>query len=397
MPIKWNKLQRTSHPGLRRTTDGQLVVQVIRKDQKTNHEVVRTKTLPMGSSLDDALAERVRLAEEIRTLTEDKEVKASTTKLGDYARRWLVRKQREGLRAHTVDRYQDSLRLHILPFLGEHLLSDLGPGDILRWRDWAAALLMKNGKPYSKWTISSWHTVLRSILGDATVEFDLPRNPSHGVKGVRKPKAPRQHRRLTARQIQEFLRLVKIHCPQHHAITLMLVLYGLRWEEASALRREHLDVDAMELRIVQTHVRGRLYPTKNESQKLLPLHPDVLEAIEAEQVRLKVEMNPGYKEGKLFPGKTGEYRLPSSVSKGWKAVSRVMSLEFNVTPHDLRRSYQNLLRQAAVNQVVQQALMGHSSDKMTVHYSHIDMDEKRAAQDRVVDLLKFKEAQKKPS
>jgi integrase len=397
MPIKWRTLKLTKYPGIRRAPDGQLVAQVSRKDIETDRYIVRSRTLPRGSSLDEALTVRMQLVEEIRTLNEGKEEKASTTKLGDYARRWLVRKQREGLRAHTIDRYQDSLRLHILPFLGEHLLSELGPGNILRWRDWAAARLMKNGKPYSRWTISSWHTVLRSILGDATVEFDLSRNPCHGVKGVRKPKAPRQHRRLTARQIQEFLRLVKIHCPQHHAITLILVLYGLRWEEASALRREHLDVDAMELRIVQTHVRGRLYPTKNESQKLLPLHSDVLEAIEAEQVRLKVEGNPGYKEGKLFPGRNGEYRFPSSVSKGWKAVSRVMSLEFNVTPHDLRRSYQNLLRQAAVNQVVQQALMGHSSDRMTEHYSHIDMDEKRAAQDRVVDLLKFKEAQKKPS
>ena len=397
MPIKCRTLKLTKYPGIRRAPDGQLVVQVSRKDIKTNRYVVRSKTLPRGSSLDAALAVRMQLVEEIRTLNEGKEEKASTTKLGDYARRWLVRKQREGLRAHTLDRYQDSLRLHILPFLGEHLLSELGSGDIMRWQEWSASRLMKNGKPYSKWTLASWFTVLRSIISDATVEFELPRNPCHGVKGIRKPRSPRQHRRLTARQIQEFLRLVKIHCPQHHAITLMLVLYGLRWEEASALRREHLDVDAMELRIVQTHVRGHLYLTKNESQKLLPLHADVLEAIEAEQVRLKVEGNPGYKEGKLFPGRNGEYRFPSSVSKGWKAVSRVMDLEFNVTPHDLRRSYQNLLRQAAVNQVVQQAMMGHSSDGMTVHYSHVEMGEKRAAQDRVVDLLKFKEAQKKPS
>ena len=397
MPIKWSTLKHTRYPGIRRTPAGQLVVRVNCRDPRTNRDVVRTKTLPTGSNINDALAEQVRLVEEIRTRTEEKEVKASTTKLGDYARRWLVRKQREGLRAHTIDRYQDSLRLHILPFLGEHLLSDLGPGDILRWRDWAAAQLMKNGKPYSRWTVSSWHTVLRSILGDATLEFDLPRNPSQGVKGVRKPKAPRQHRRLTAKQVQEFLRLVKIHCPQHYAITLVAALYGLRWEEASALHLEHVDEEAMELRIVQAQVRRKLYSTKNENHKLLPLHPDVLGAIKAERIRLEVERNSGLKDGKLFPGKTGDYRLPSSVTKGWKVVSEVMGLGFLVTPHDLRRSYQNLLRRAAVNQVVQQALMGHSSDKMTEHYSHVDMDEKRAAQERVVDLLQFKEAQKKPS
>ena len=394
MPIKWPDLTKTRYPGVRRTPDGQIVVRVGRRDPKTRRDTVRTRTLQRGSSLRDALAVRMQLLEEIQAAAEKKDEKASTTKLGDYARRWLVRKQREGLRAHTVDRYQDSLRLHILPFLGEHLLSEIGPGDILRWRDWAASQLMKNGKPYSKWTVNSWHTVLRSILGDATIEFELSRNPCQGVRGVRKPKAPRQHRRLTAKQLQEFLRLVKAHCPQHYAITLVVALYGLRWEEASALHKEHVDEEAMELRIVQTQVRRRVYSTKNENHKLLPLHPDVLAAIKAEQARLDVERNPGQKDGLIFPARTGQYRLPSSVSKGWRVVSEAMGLDFNVTPHDLRRSYQNLLRRAAVNQVVQQAMMGHSSDGMTVHYSHIDMDEKRAAQDRVVDLLKFKEEKK---
>ncbi len=41
--------------------------------------------------------------------------------------------------------------------------------------------------------------------------------------------------------------------------------------------------------------------------------------------------------------------------------------------------------------VVQQALMGHSSDAMTQHYSHVDMEEKRKAHAGVISLLQYKD------
>ena len=278
-----------------------------------------------------------------------------------------------------------------MPFLGELYVDAITSRDILQWRDWASSKLMRNGKPYSAWSVDKWFTVLRNIIGDAVVEYELPRNPCDGVRGVKKPRAPRSRRYLTAAQLREFLRLVQLHCPQHFGITLVVAMYGLRWEEASALHLEHVDVEAMEIRIVQSQVRRKVYPTKNESHKVLPLHDEVLAAIGQHQELLRVRGNPGLERGLLFPDSNGNYRLTSSVAKGWKTVSEAMSLPWIVTPHDLRRSCQNLLRQASISMVVQQSLMGHSSDAMTQHYSHVAMDEKRQAQEKVVDLLKYKE------
>lgn len=264
---------------------------------------------------------------------------------------------------------------------------------IMGWRDWAASRLMSNGKAFSAWSLASWFSVLRNIVKDAVLEYDLPRDPCHGVRGVKKPRAPRATRYLTAQQVREFLRLVGVHCPQHYAITLILAVYGLRWEEASALHTQHLDRETGELRVVQAQVRRKLFPTKNESHKMLPLSDEVIRAVDGHREMLRVRRNPGLEKGLLFPDVNGDYRLPSSVLKGWTAVSRAMNLAWNVTPHDLRRSYQNMLRQASVNLVVQQALMGHSSDAMTMHYSHVEMGEKRAAQDKIINLLQFKNAQ----
>jgi len=68
-----------------------------------------------------------------------------------------------------------------------------------------------------------------------------------------------------------------------------------------------------------------------------------------------------------------------------------MGLGWNVTAHDLRRTFQNMLRQAGVGATVQLALMGHSSTQMTEHYSQVGTDEKREAMDNVVALVNYRE------
>ncbi len=281
---------------------------------------------------------------------------------------------------------------HICPFLGDLRVDEISTKDILAWKDKVCSRLMKNGKPYGAWTIGSWFSVLRNIMSDIVLEYDLPKNPCQGVRAPRKPKAPRKERTLSSAQLSRFLYLNKLHCNQHYAIALVLALYGLRWEEASALHWEHVDEEAGEIRVVQSQVRRKVHPTKNENIKVLPLQEEVVAALEEHKTLLVTRRNEGLKDGLVFPDKNGRYRLSSSVSKAWAVISKEMGLAWTVTPHDLRRSYQNLLRQASVSMVVQQALMGHSSDAMTNHYSNVDMAEKRQAQAQVVDLLKVRGA-----
>ena len=392
MAIKWKEYTKTRHPGVWKRMDGTGFALRVRKKHPVTGETVDVARKLENATETEAAVCRLEIVKEIEegTYGEEETVLEIPT-LGDYAGRWLKRKKKEGVRPHSVDGYRSALENHILPELGDLRLGEITSKHIYQWKDAAADKLMKNGKPYSRWTVAAWFTVVRNIVREAVSEYSLPHNPCDGVRGVRKPRSPKASRYLDSAQLREFLRLVELCCRQHYAVTLVLVVYGLRWEEASGLHIEHVDEEAMELRIVQAHVRKKIYPTKNESHKILPLHPDVLEAIRAEQERLRVEENPGLEEGILFPGKTGQYRVPASVYKGFKTVSEAMGLSWVVTPHDLRRSCQNLLRRASVSQVVQQAVLGHSSDAMTQHYSHVGMDEKRQGVDGVVDILKYRE------
>jgi integrase len=388
MAIKWGELKQTKYPGVRRSPDGSLVVQIKGLDQN-GKIAVRTRKLPEKTTLEQAVLVRARMGQELKDEREVQEGVQIPT-LTAYARRWIKRKVQEGLREHTVDRYVEALEGHILPVLGDLIITEIQTQDILRWRDTVLSQPMKNGKEYSKWTLDAWFRVLRSILTDVTIEYGLVRSPCEGVRGIRKPRSPRASRCLNLSQLRQFLDLVKIHCPQHYAITLVLVAYGLRWEEASGLHLRHIDEESMELRLVQAHVRGKIYPTKSESQRILPLDRDLLQVIREHQRLLTVRHNPGVRKGILFPAINGTYRVPSSVTKAWQHISKLMGLSWNVSPHDLRRSHQNLLRLTSTNQVVQQALMGHSSDKMSEHYSHVSMEEKREVHQGIISLLDYR-------
>lgn len=390
MAINWKDFRKTRYPGVWKHVAGAGFAVRVRKKNPVTGETVDVARILENTTETQAVEYRLEIVKEIEAGTYgEEETEQEIPTLGDYAASWLKRKKMERLRPHTLEGYRVALQKHILPELGTLRLDEVTAKHIYGWKDSVSENLMRNGRPYARWTVSSWFSILRNIIREGSGEYSLPRNPCDGVRGIRKPKAPRAKRHLKTAQVGEFLRLVKIHCPQHYGITLVLMMYGVRWEEASALHADHIDEDGMELHVVQAQVRRKLFPTKNENRKTLPLNREVLDAIRHEQARLKVSKNPGLRDGKLFPDKNGEYRLPSSVHKGWKAVSEAMELEWVVTPHDLRRTCQNLLRQASVNMVVQQAMMGHSSDAMTEHYSHVNMDEKRGALDKVVSIMDF--------
>lgn len=63
-----------------------------------------------------------------------------------------------------------------------------------------------------------------------------------------------------------------------------------------------------------------------------------------------------------------------------------------ITPHGLRRTFNDLGRRVC-EKIVLQAITGHSTDRMTEHYSHVDHTEKRMAQASIIDLVKTAQKQ----
>jgi len=59
-----------------------------------------------------------------------------------------------------------------------------------------------------------------------------------------------------------------------------------------------------------------------------------------------------------------------------------------ITIHGLRRTLNNLLRQETLDKVVVRSVIGHVTEKMTEHYSHVPVSEKASALAQVISIVR---------
>ncbi len=393
MAINWSELRKTKVPGIRRRPeDGKLVIRVRQRDPRTGKKRTLCRVLDT-TDIEEATIARAQLARELKYGPLNVAERPERMTLTDYGQRWLKRRKAEGDREHTLHRYVAGLEGFILPVLGHIRVDELTPHHLMGWRDWLLRQRKSNGEPYSGWTLAGYFSVLKTIIREATVELALPSNPMANVKGIPKKRSPRAQRYLNRGQLAGFLEHLYRTAYQHFVLTVLMATYGLRFEEVSGLHRRHVDESAMELVVVQANIRGRIYPTKTQSVRRLPLAESVLELLREHQRFLEAKKNPGFVEdGILFPSSTGRYRFTSSVDKAYNAASKAAGVDWKVRPHDLRRTAVNLMRQANVGDIIQRSLVGHSSAEMTEHYSSVTIGEKREACAKVLSFLpqKFK-------
>ena len=97
----------------------------------------------------------------------------------------------------------------------------------------------------------------------------------------------------------------------------------------------------------------------------------------------------GFADGWVFPSRTGGLSHPSVLAKPFKAVIKEIGLEHPVTSHDARRTFNTLACQAGVPNHVIQAIIGHSSDQMTMHYRNVEIRERHQGLALVIDFAKL--------
>jgi hypothetical protein len=161
----------------------------------------------------------------------------------DYARSWLsTRLARGDWRETTARRYMECLELHVLPRFGAAFIDALTPRDVERaLGEWAEA--------YQRATVNSWLRVLRTMLNDAVASAVIATNPAAHVRALRERRDDDGDEddwanALAPVELDPYLRGWRELYPEHFALIATLVLTGLRWGEATALKWE--DVEAAE-------------------------------------------------------------------------------------------------------------------------------------------------------
>jgi integrase len=117
----------------------------------------------------------------------------------------------------------------------------------------------------------------------------------------------------------------------------------------------------------------------------------LLEALRAHRERLLRRQPRGLGEGWVFAVEHGQrrdgvrLRTPSSIRVPWAAACRAAGVQ--ASPHDLRRTFVDLLRLAQVDAVVEHAIVGHAGEEMRGHYSTVRSEEANDASERVARLI----------
>lgn len=143
--------------------------------------------------------------------------------------------------------------------------------------------------------------------------------------------------------------------------TLVQIYTGFRVSEILSLTKSHID---LEQQIITAGGK-----TKAGTNRIVPIHPDILPIIKAH-----------LGDGKLFPH-TG-----SQQNHLVRRKKELEALGFDHTSHECRHTFRSKLDSANANKVAIDLLMGHkSADVGERVYTHKTIDELRAA----INLLNF--------
>ena len=168
----------------------------------------------------------------------------------------------------TISGYESSLRLQVLPFVGERRLRTLRRIDVEEW------LGQLRAAGYSNSTIHAGRTVLGMIMTSAVDARIMSSNP---LTGLRLPKSTSRTRNtLTVEHVEALADAVD---PWWRPFVLVLAYCCLRPGEAVALRRSHLDdLGRLTIERAMSEHRGALLErdTKTHRARVVEVSTSVL-------------------------------------------------------------------------------------------------------------------------
>lgn len=380
-------------PGVWRRQAGGFHVRGRATDPRTGKLREVNWALPNISKSRDAFAWLQAELEKIQN-GESTEQPTSVPRFEAHARVVLQRKIDLGRIRSAAGRskVENILEKHLIPEFGEEYVSKI---DAVRIKGWQAkiAKLIRSEK-MAPATANTILAVLRQIMDEAVDDFDL-RDPMRGVSVF----DTREHSTYTEEEpnslapadVPRFLaKMRELHAP-HYAFTFLGFTTGLRPSSLRPLRRTGPSADIKwdegVLLVRRSHTIGDevMETTKTDLHQRLTLPREILNVLRwhVEEQLLPKKMR---ESDLLFPAVTGRFRARSVLDKPFDEVSKALELNFNFTPRGMRRTYQDLAREAGIHDAVTRAISGHATPEMQLHYSTARGDEVKHALAKVARM-----------
>jgi integrase len=346
-------------------SDGNLVMYKVR--YRDPDRMQRSKTFPTKAAA-------IEFANSVETdIARDRYLDPAKGKVtvAEWADEWFATVRH--LKPKTQEGYEGLLRKHIIPRLGKRSLAEVRPIDVRR----LVSEMIDEGLSPSR--VRQARHVLGMLFAAAVENRAIASSPVAGVK------VPREQRRemqiLTAEQVSTIADAVP---HRYRALVYLLAYGGLRWGEATALRRGRINVLRSRIEVsesVSETGTGLHYgPTKTYQSRSVAI-PGFLKDMLAEHLQTYVEDD---RDAFVFTTEAGTpVRSNNWRSRVWEPTLKEANLP-KVRIHDLRHTCATLLIAQGAHVKAIQRHLGHSSIQITLDtYGHLLPDE----QDRVADAL----------
>jgi integrase len=296
-----------------------------------------------------------------------------------FLQQWLTG-SRSRVRPRTWDRYEEHVRLHLVPALGRLPLGRIGPSDVQRM---SSELIARGLSPA---TARRAHATLRAALQEAVRWHLIPHNPAALAAPPRV--ARREMAAFSPDEARRFL--FAVHGTRHEALWVLALTTGLRQGELLALRWPDLELESgyLIVRGTLTRLRGQsshageskshqeiTSPKTARSRRRVEfgaLAADALHSHRVAQDAVRARAGSTWSETRLvFCGEHGQFIQPSSLNRELKGLLKQYGLPA-IRFHDLRHTAATLLLTKDVNPKKVSELLGHSSVAITLDtYSHV--------------------------
>lgn len=297
---------------------------------------------------------------------------AGNLMLGSYLDRWLTDSVQNTVRPRTYERYEQIVRTHLKPNLGNVKLSKLTPTHV------RGLYKSKLDSGLSMRSVEYIHTTLHKALKQAVLDSLIPRNVTEAVKA---PKAASKETKvLNAKQVKAFLEAARDE--RLEALMVLGITTGMRVSELLGLKWGDINFDSGKLSVRRSLTYANTGPVysdtkRKSSRRSIKLTQTALSALRSHRKRMNEErlrVGLDWQDNDLvFPGDKGQPLRPWTLNRAFKRVMKTAELPSDVTFHAAtRHTCATLLLSKGVHGKLVQELLGHATISITLDtYSHV--------------------------
>src|SRR5713101_4535940 len=199
--------------------------------------------------------------------------------VGQFLTDWLENTHKQSVRPRTYERYEEAIRLHLLPVLGKYQLQKLSAQHVQAFY----ARKLKEGLSPS--TVIYYHSVLHNAL-DTAVKWGLvSRNVCDLVTPPRRARF--EIKPLTTEQVQSFFAAIRGH--KWEALFTLALATGMRQGELLGLKWQDINFSTGTLQVrriltrIPSETSGKVYieaePKTEKSRRSITIASFALKAL----------------------------------------------------------------------------------------------------------------------